>query len=100
MTRSNSSSHLDSSCQMCDTKAKLILQGFTQKMDLDFKERLASVSKQAIFKILQAWVAAEDVEVHQLDIKAANLNDNLQENVCGCQPEGCAACMPIMVSLL
>jgi len=34
-----------------------------------------------MFKTLLAWVAAKDVELHQLDIKAANLNDDLQGKV-------------------
>ncbi len=65
-----------------DTKARLAAQGFTQKEGLDCNRGPASGSKQAIFKTLLAWVAAEDVELHQLDIKAAILNDDLQEMVC------------------
>jgi hypothetical protein len=64
-------------------KAKLISQGFTRNAGLgvDCNRAPAAVSKWAMFKTLLAWVAAKDVELHQLDIKAANLNDDLQGKV-------------------
>nr|KYP65681.1 Retrovirus-related Pol polyprotein from transposon TNT 1-94 [Cajanus cajan] len=69
-------------------KARLVAKGFTQKDDIDYKETFSPVSKKDSFRIIMALVAHYDLELHQMDIKTAFLNGNLEENVYMDQPVG------------
>jgi hypothetical protein len=48
------------------------------------------VSSKDSFRIIMTLVAHYDLELHQMDVKTAFLNCNLQENVYMAQPEGFA----------
>ncbi|MGV7988917.1 reverse transcriptase domain-containing protein, partial [Mycobacterium kansasii] len=58
---------------------------------IDFKETFSPVSKKDSFMIIMALVAYMDLELHQMDVKTAFLNGDLNENVYMLQPEGFAA---------
>ena len=69
-------------------KARLVAKGYMQKEGIDFNEVFAPVSKYTSLRALLSMAAAHDMEVHQLDIKTAFLNGNLEETIYMKQPQG------------
>ena len=69
-------------------KARLVAKGFTQKDGVNYKETFSLVSKKDSFRIIMALVAHYDLELHQMDVKTAFLNGNLNEEVYMDQPMG------------
>jgi hypothetical protein len=62
-------------------KARLMAKGFTEREEIDYTETFSPVSSQDSFRIIMALGTHYDLELHQMDVKTAFLNDNLQENV-------------------
>ena len=63
-------------------------KGFTQREGIDYNEIFSPVSCKDSFRIIIALVAHYDLELHQMDIKTAFLNGDLEENVYMAQPKG------------
>ena len=68
-------------------KARLVAKGFTQKEGIDFKETFSPVSSKDSFRITLSLVAHFDLELHQMDVKTAFLNGDIEETIYMVQPE-------------
>jgi hypothetical protein len=69
-------------------KARLVAKGFTQREGIDYNETFSPVSCKDSFRIIMALVAHYDLELHQMDVRTAFLNGDLEENVYMAQPKG------------
>jgi hypothetical protein len=69
-------------------KARLVAKGFLQREGVDYNETFSPVSKKDSFRVVMVLVAHYDLELHQMDIKIAFLNSDLEEQVFMTQPEG------------
>ncbi|KAK3009128.1 hypothetical protein RJ639_013703 [Escallonia herrerae] len=69
-------------------KERLVAKGFTQREGIDYIEIFSSVLKHTSIRVLLTMVALYDLELEQLDVKTAFLHDELEEQICMCQPEG------------
>ena len=69
-------------------KARLVAKGFMQREGIDYNETFSPVSCKVSFKIIMALVAHYNLELHQMDVKTAFLNGDLEENVYMAQPKG------------
>lgn len=69
-------------------KARLVAGGNHQQEDVDFKETFAPVSKLATLRVLLSVSARRGWKVHQIDIKTAFLNGEVDTDVYMLQPPG------------
>ena len=69
-------------------KPQLVAKGFTQGEGIDQNETIFPVSRKDSFRIIIALVAHYDLELHQMDVKTAFLNEDLYKNVYMAQPKG------------
>ena len=69
-------------------KARLVAKGFKQKADLDFFDTFSPVTRITSIRLLIAIAAIFDLKIHQMDVKNAFLNGDLEEEIYMDQPEG------------
>jgi transposase InsO family protein len=69
-------------------KARLVARGFTQTYEVDYNETFAPVAKFTSIHCILALAALEDMEIHQMDVKTAFLNDELEKEIYMEQPQG------------
>ena len=69
-------------------KARLVAKGFTQKEGIDYDETFAPTAKWATIHSLLVILAQHGWKVHQMDVKIAFLNGDLNEEIYMEQPEG------------
>ena len=72
-------------------KARLVAKGFTQREGVDYEATFSPVSSKDSFRVIMALVSHFDMELHQMDVKTAFLNGDLNEEVYMMQPEGFVA---------
>jgi hypothetical protein len=69
-------------------KARLVARGFTQTFGADYNETFAPVAKFVSIRCILALAAIEDMEIHQMEVKIAFLNGDLEKEIYMEQPEG------------
>ncbi len=69
-------------------KARLVARGFTQTFGVDYNETFAPVAKFVSICCILALAAIEDMEIHQMDVKTAFFNGDLEEEIYMEQPKG------------
>ena len=69
-------------------KARLVAQGYSQKEGIDYNEVLAPVAKYKSIQMLLAICNQFNLEIHQMIVKSAFLNGDLDETIFMRQPDG------------
>ncbi|GKC62731.1 retrovirus-related pol polyprotein from transposon TNT 1-94 [Tanacetum coccineum] len=69
-------------------KIHLVVRGYRQEEEIDFKESFTLVARIEAIRIFLAYVAHKSFIVFQMDMKTAFLHGTLKEDVYICQPEG------------
>lgn len=69
-------------------KCRLTAQGFLQVFGFDYTETYAPVLCYHTLRLILALVAAEDYELHQMDVETAFLNATVEEDIYMRVPEG------------
>jgi len=60
-------------------KARLVAKGYTQKEGKDFFDTFSSVARLTTIQVLLSLAASHGLLVHQMDVKTAFLNQELEE---------------------
>ena len=69
-------------------KARLVIRGFNQNKGVDYFDTYSPMTKIATIRTLIALAAIHDLVVHQMDVKTAFLNGDLEEEIYMTQLEG------------
>ena len=72
-------------------KARLVIKGYKQKEGLDYFDTYAPVTRVTSIRMVLAIAALRKLEIHQMDVKTAFLNGELDEEIYMDQPEGFSA---------
>ncbi len=62
-------------------KARLIVKDFRQKEGLDYFDTYLSVTRITSIRMLIALATVYGLEIHQMDVKTAFLNGELEEEI-------------------
>ncbi|GJS16460.1 retrotransposon protein, putative, ty1-copia subclass [Tanacetum coccineum] len=69
-------------------KARLVIKGYIQREGLDYFDTYSLVTRITSIRMILAIAALRNLEIHQMDVKTAFLNGDLEEEIYMNQPEG------------
>jgi len=69
-------------------KSRWVAKGFRQQPGLDFNETYANTVNPVVYRLVLAFAALQDWEIHQWDVKSAFPNANIREEIYVKQPIG------------
>ena len=69
-------------------KARLVAKGYDQKEEEHFLDTYSPVARLATIRVLLSLAASHGLLVHQMDVKTAFLNGELNEEIYMQQPDG------------
>jgi hypothetical protein len=69
-------------------KTRLVAKGYTQKEGDDFFDTYSPIAKTTTIRVLLSLAASYGLLVHQMDVKTAFLNGELDEKIYMDQPDG------------
>ena len=69
-------------------KARLVAKGYTQKEGEDFFDTYLPVARLTTIRVLISFPVSYGLIIHQMDIKTAFLNGELDEEIYMDQPDG------------
>ena len=67
-------------------KIRLVVKEYSQKKDIDFNEIFSLIIRHTSIRMLLSIVAAQDLELEQMDIKMVFLHGYLKESIYMEQP--------------
>ena len=73
---------------VCSYKARLVAQGFTQKIGIDYEETFSPVVRFESVRTVLSLAAQHGLHVHHMDVSSAFLNGELSEELYMKQPDG------------
>jgi len=72
-------------------KARLVAKGYAQQQGIDYTETYAPVAKFTSIRTILTIGAIYDLEIHQMDVRTAFLNGDIEEEIYMTLPEGVEA---------
>lgn len=78
----------DEKGNVCQYKARLVAQGFSQKYGQDYDEVFAPVASSVSFRLLLSVAGVKGFQVKHFDVRSAFLNGVLEEDIYMRQPPG------------